>query len=144
MAEMVADFLVEAEVSAKVGAEPYGRSEDRATHRNGTRDRRWDTRLGTLFLKVPKVREGGYVPSFIAQRAKTELAVRRPAPGKESGRGSGKHTSEPVTSTDARYASETENRHGSRRLQVCAVAKRTVGVGAPRQNGTVRPNREVG
>ena len=75
MAEMVADFLMEAEVSAKVGAEPYERSEDRSTHRNGTRDRRWDTRLGTLCLKVPKVREGGYVPSFIEHRKRSEQAL---------------------------------------------------------------------
>ena len=56
MAEMIADFMMEAEVTAKVGAEPHERSADRTTHRNGFRDRRWDTRLGTLSLKVPKLR----------------------------------------------------------------------------------------
>jgi transposase-like protein len=75
MAEMVADFLMEAEVTAKVGADPYERSEDRSTYRNGTRDRRWDTRLGTLSLKVPKLREGGYVPSFIEHRKRSEQAL---------------------------------------------------------------------
>jgi transposase-like protein len=75
MAEMVADFLMEAEVSAKIGAEPHERSEDRTTHRNGHRERRWDTRLGTITLNVPKVREGGYVPSFIENRKRSEQAL---------------------------------------------------------------------
>lgn len=75
MAEMVADFVMEAEVTAKVGAAPYERSDDRSTHRNGSRERRWDTRLGTLSLKVPKLREGGYVPSFIEHRKRSEQAL---------------------------------------------------------------------
>jgi hypothetical protein len=40
MAEMIAAFLMEAEVTAKVGAEPHERSAERTTHRNGYRDRR--------------------------------------------------------------------------------------------------------
>lgn len=75
MAEMIADFVMEAEVTAKVGAEPHERSAERMTHRNGFRDRRWDTRLGTLSLKVPKLREGGYVPSFIEHRKRSEQAL---------------------------------------------------------------------
>jgi putative transposase len=75
MAEILTDFLMEAEVTARVGAEPHERSEERTTHRNGHRDRRWDTRLGTLTLKVPKVREGGYVPSFIENRKRSEQAL---------------------------------------------------------------------
>lgn len=75
MAEILTDFLMEAEVTAKVGAEPHERNDERTTHRNGHRDRRWDTRLGTLMLKVPKVREGGYVPSFIENRKRSEQAL---------------------------------------------------------------------
>ena len=75
MAELVAGFLMEAEVTAKVGAEPHERSAERTTHRNGYRERRWDTRLGTLSLNVPKVREGGYVPSFIEHRKRSEQAL---------------------------------------------------------------------
>jgi hypothetical protein len=48
---------------------------ERTTHRNGFRDRRWDTRLGTLSLKVPELREGGYVPSFIEHRKRSEQAL---------------------------------------------------------------------
>ncbi len=75
MAELITDFLMEAEVTAKVGAEPHERSAERTTHRNGHRDRRWDTRLGTITLSVPKVREGGYVPSFIEHRKRSEQAL---------------------------------------------------------------------
>jgi len=75
MAELLADFLMEAEVTAKVGAEPHERSAERTTYRNGFRERRWDTRLGTLELQVPKVREGGYVPSFIEHRKRSEQAL---------------------------------------------------------------------
>ena len=75
VAQMVADFLMEAEVTSKVGAEAHERSEQRITHRNGYRERRWDTRLGTMRLQVPKVREGGYVPSFIEHRKRSEQAL---------------------------------------------------------------------
>lgn len=75
MAEILTDFLMEAEVTAKIGAEPHERSEDRTTHRNGHRERRWDTRLGTMTLNIPKLREGGYVPSFIEHRKRSEQAL---------------------------------------------------------------------
>ena len=75
LAEMITDFVMEAEVSAKIGAEPHQRSEQRTGYRNGHRERRWDTRLGTLKLQVPKVREGGYVPSFIEHRKRSEQAL---------------------------------------------------------------------
>ncbi len=65
MAEMIADFMMEAKVTAKVGAEVHERGPERTTYQNGFRDRRWDTRMGTLALKVPNLREGGYVPNFI-------------------------------------------------------------------------------
>lgn len=75
MAEMITDFVMEAEVSAKIGAEPYERTGERSTYRNGHRERRWDTRLGTLNLKIPKLREGGYVPSFVEHRRRSEQAL---------------------------------------------------------------------
>ena len=71
MAERIADLMMEAEVTAKIGADAHERSAERTTYRNGFRDRRWDTRLGTLALKVPKLREGGYVPSFIEHRKRS-------------------------------------------------------------------------
>lgn len=75
MAEMITDFVMEAEVTAKVGAGPHERSDERLTQRNGFRERRWDTRLGSLALRIPKVREGGYVPSFVENRKRSEQAL---------------------------------------------------------------------
>jgi putative transposase len=75
MAEMMVDFVMEAEVTDKIGAAPHERAADRMTHRNGHRERRWDTRLGTLKLQIPKLREGGYVPSFIEHRKRSEQAL---------------------------------------------------------------------
>jgi transposase-like protein len=54
MAELLADFVMEAEVTAKVGAEAHERAPERTPYRNGHRDRRWDARLGTLQMQVPK------------------------------------------------------------------------------------------
>jgi putative transposase len=75
MAEVMMDYLMEAEVTAKIGAEAFERTADRTTYRNGFRDRRWDTRLGTLQLQVPKFCEGGYVPSFVENRQRSEQAI---------------------------------------------------------------------
>lgn len=75
MAELLTDFVMESEVTAKVGAEANERVAERTTYRNGHRERRWDTRLGTLKLRVPKLREGGYVPSFIEHRKRSEQAI---------------------------------------------------------------------
>jgi hypothetical protein len=82
MAELLTDFVIEAEVTAKVGAEPHERSEQRTTRRNGHRERRWDTRLGTLTLQVPKVCEG-FVPSSIEHRKRSKQTF-NDAPSEES------------------------------------------------------------
>ena len=67
---VVARELMEAEVSELVGAAHGERTEDRATHRNGCRSRRWDTRAGEIELQIPKIRQGSYFPSFpAAQKA---------------------------------------------------------------------------
>src|SRR5215211_3058256 len=52
----VVQQLMEAEVSDLIGAERGERSEDRLTHRNGYRGRRWDTRAGEIELAIPKLR----------------------------------------------------------------------------------------
>ena len=75
MAQKIGDFVIEAEVTAKIGAEAHERSAERTTYRNGFRNRGWDTRLGTLALEVPKLREGGYVPSFIEHHQRSEQAL---------------------------------------------------------------------
>jgi putative transposase len=71
----VAEQLMEAEVSELIGAERGERTEDRATHRNGYRPRRWDTRAGELELQIPKLRRGSYFPSFLQPRKRSEQAL---------------------------------------------------------------------
>ena len=71
----VVDRLMDADVSAQIGAEKYERSEDRVTHRNGYRSRVWDTRAGTVDLRIPKVREGTYFPAFLEPRRRSEKAL---------------------------------------------------------------------
>lgn len=50
-------------------------SEKRTGHRCGTRVRRFDTRMGTIYLLVPKVRKGGYIPFFVTERKRSENAL---------------------------------------------------------------------
>ena len=72
---VLAQALMDAEVSAQIGAEHSQRSPDRATHRNGYRARDWDTRVGTIDLQIPRVREGSYLPSFLEPRRRAERAL---------------------------------------------------------------------
>jgi len=67
--------LMEAEVTELVGAAHGERTPDRATHRNGYRPRRWDTRAGELELQIPKLRRGSYFPSFLEPRRRSEQAL---------------------------------------------------------------------
>lgn len=67
--------LIEAEVTKRIGAEPYERSEERITQRNGYRERPWKTRLGEITLAVPKLREGTYFPSILEPRRMAEKAL---------------------------------------------------------------------
>jgi putative transposase len=57
-AAWMARELMEADVSVKVGAELGERSLERTTHRNGYRSRDWDTRVGSIELAIPKLRQG--------------------------------------------------------------------------------------
>ena len=51
------------------------RSPERVTYRNGYRNRTWDTRVGTMALHIPKVREGSYFPSLLEPRRRSEKAL---------------------------------------------------------------------
>ena len=65
--------VMDAEVSARLGAEHGERNPDRLTHRNGYRSRTWDTRVGTMELRIPKA-EGGELLPLSARTSKTERA----------------------------------------------------------------------
>ena len=73
--QWLARQLMEVEVSELIGVAHGERSEDRATHRNGYRARRWDTRAGEIELQIPKIRQGSYFPSFLAPRKRSEQAL---------------------------------------------------------------------
>jgi putative transposase len=75
LAERVLDRLMDFEVSNRIGAARHERTEDRETYRNGYRERPLHTRLGTLEVKVPKLRQGSYFPSFLEPRRLTERAL---------------------------------------------------------------------
>ncbi len=71
----VVQQLMESEVSELIGAEHGERSEERLTHRNGYRPRRWDTRAGEIELAIPRIRRGSYFPSFLEPRRRSEQAL---------------------------------------------------------------------
>jgi transposase-like protein len=67
--------LMEVEISQKTGASLGERTPERLTMRNGYRERRLDTRVGSLSLPIPKLREGSYFPSFLEPRRRSEEAL---------------------------------------------------------------------
>src|SRR5215469_142459 len=68
-------LLMEIEVKQQIGADRYERAEERATYRNGYRERDWQTRVGEVPLKIPKLREGSYFPSLLEPRRQAEQAL---------------------------------------------------------------------
>jgi transposase-like protein len=72
---VLAQAVMETEVSGQIGAAPYERSSERTAYRNGYRTRRWDTRVGTIELKIPKVSAGAYFPSLLEPRRRAEKAL---------------------------------------------------------------------
>jgi transposase-like protein len=75
VAEAVLQVLMESDVEGLIGAGRHERSTDRLNYRNGYRDRTLDTRLGTLALRVPKLRQGSYFPPFLEPRKMSEKAL---------------------------------------------------------------------
>ena len=75
VAESVLQLIMETDVDGVIGAGRHERAEGRTTYRNGYRDRSLDTRLGTLNLRVPKLRQGSYFPGFLEPRRTSEKAL---------------------------------------------------------------------
>ncbi|HTX52291.1 MAG TPA: IS256 family transposase [Candidatus Baltobacteraceae bacterium] len=75
IAETVMQMLMEADVDGRIGAARHERTDERTTYRNGYRDRTLDTRLGTLNLRIPKLRQGSYFPPFLEPRKTSEKAL---------------------------------------------------------------------
>jgi putative transposase len=75
MVEFAAQRLMELEVESLTGAGHGERSPDRINHRNGYRERDWETRAGTVELRIPKLRRGSYFPGFLEPRRMAEKAL---------------------------------------------------------------------
>ena len=75
VAEAVMQLLMETDVDGLIGAGRHERTGERTTYRNGYRDRTLDTRLGSLQLRIPKLRQGSYFPPFLEPRRTSEKAL---------------------------------------------------------------------
>ena len=67
--------VMELEVNQITNAQLYEHSQAREAKRSGYRDRRFDSALGTCHLRVPKLRQGGYIPSFMKPRMRSDAAL---------------------------------------------------------------------
>jgi putative transposase len=72
---LAVDRLMAAEVDQLTGAPAGVRSPERINHRNGYRDRGWETRVGRIELAIPKLRKGSYFPAFLEPRRTAEKAL---------------------------------------------------------------------
>src|SRR5689334_5206682 len=75
VAEAVLQILMQADVEGLIGAGRHERSAERLNYRNGYRDRTFETRLGSLSLRIPKLRQGSYFPPFLEPRRTAEKAL---------------------------------------------------------------------
>src|SRR3982751_5679216 len=72
---VLAQELMELELAEHVGAERHERTLERSGYRNGYRERAWDTRVGTIELQVPRVRDGSFFPSLLEPRRAEKALV---------------------------------------------------------------------
>ena len=75
MIGFAAERLMEMEVAGLTGAGYGEKSADRLAQRNGYRERAWETRAGTVELRIPKLRRGSYFPGFLEPRRLAEKAL---------------------------------------------------------------------
>lgn len=72
---VLAQSIMEEDVKRLTGVGHGERSDERTSHRNGYRERDWDTRAGTIPLQIPRTRTGSYFPPFLEPRRRCEKAM---------------------------------------------------------------------
>jgi transposase-like protein len=82
MIGFAAERLMQLETEGLCGAAPGERTAERRNQRNGYRDRDWETRAGTVELRIPKLRRGSYFPAFLEPRRMAEKALTAVIQGK--------------------------------------------------------------
>ena len=75
MLQWLCEQLMDVELAAKIKAQKSERTDNREGYRSGFRVRRFDTRMGTMYLFVPKLRKGGYIPFFVTEKSRSETAL---------------------------------------------------------------------
>jgi len=75
MLKWITEQLMQIEAEYKAGANKNEHNKSRKTYFSGYRPRRFDTRMGTMYLMVPKLRRGGYVPFFVTAKKRSEEAL---------------------------------------------------------------------
>ena len=73
--QLVAQALIDLEATEHIGAGPYEHSDQRLTHRNGTRGRVLSTKAGDLQLRIPKLRAGSFYPALLSPRRRIDHAL---------------------------------------------------------------------
>jgi putative transposase len=76
-AQTIYQALIEAELTAVIGAAPHQRTEARVAQRNGHRPRLLTTSAGDLELRIPKLRAGSFFPSLLERRCRVDQALLR-------------------------------------------------------------------
>ncbi len=75
MMKWMMEQLMKIESEMRVGAKKGEHNSERKSYFSGYRPRRFDTRLGTVYLMIPKIRKGGYIPFFITEKKRSEQAL---------------------------------------------------------------------
>jgi len=73
--ELLSQMVMELEVEQQIGAGKHERTPERSNHRNGYRERTWETRVGEIEMAIPKLRKGSYFPSLLEPRRPAEKAL---------------------------------------------------------------------
>lgn len=81
MVQFMAQRLMDIDVEGRCGAGYDEKSPERTNSRNGYRERAWDTRAGSVALKIPKLRCGSYFPEFLETQAHCGESAYRCHPG---------------------------------------------------------------